>query len=148
MVYCLKDNRHFCARHQTVWHYNYTCEEYDATLVTVQNEAQRQREAYRASGLENQRRRQEITDSEAADTRRRSEQKRVEQERTLAEERARQEEEQRRAEEVMQRQAQLKREEEATHRLIFQTTRPCPRCRVPIEKIGGCDQMYCTTLTV
>jgi IBR domain, a half RING-finger domain len=27
---------------------------------------------------------------------------------------------------------------------ISRNTKPCPHCRVPIEKIGGCNQMYCT----
>jgi hypothetical protein len=31
----------------------------------------------------------------------------------------------------------------ATHELILQTTKPCPKCAVPIHKINGCLQMWC-----
>lgn len=31
----------------------------------------------------------------------------------------------------------------ASVKLIASETRPCPKCRVPIYKAGGCDQMYC-----
>ncbi|OTA55859.1 hypothetical protein K449DRAFT_438423 [Hypoxylon sp. EC38] len=159
LVYCPKDDRHFCFRHRTAWHYDYTCEEYDAFLADPQSfrsEAQRQREVYRALELDNQRRRQEIADAEAqfarsllregeaADARRRAEQERLELERRLAEENARREEEERRVQEALQHQARLKREEEETYRLFRASYRPCPSCRAPTEKKGGCDSMFCT----
>lgn len=28
--------------------------------------------------------------------------------------------------------------------VVMQETKPCPRCRVPIQKSEGCDQMWCT----
>ncbi len=31
-----------------------------------------------------------------------------------------------------------------TIKLLKRDTRPCPRCKVPIHKIDGCDQMFCT----
>lgn len=31
-----------------------------------------------------------------------------------------------------------------TAKLLQKDTRPCPKCRVPIFKIDGCDQMWCT----
>lgn len=31
-----------------------------------------------------------------------------------------------------------------TAKLILSQTRPCPKCSVPIYKIDGCDQMFCT----
>lgn len=31
-----------------------------------------------------------------------------------------------------------------TFEAMYRTTKPCPRCTVPIEKSYGCDQMWCT----
>lgn len=31
-----------------------------------------------------------------------------------------------------------------TIKLLKRDTKPCPRCKVPIHKIDGCDQMFCT----
>jgi hypothetical protein len=31
-----------------------------------------------------------------------------------------------------------------TIRILRRDTKPCPRCKVPIHKIDGCDQMFCT----
>ncbi|XP_023676927.2 E3 ubiquitin-protein ligase parkin isoform X1 [Paramormyrops kingsleyae] len=33
--------------------------------------------------------------------------------------------------------------EQASQKTIGETTRPCPRCRVPVEKSGGCMHMVC-----
>lgn len=32
----------------------------------------------------------------------------------------------------------------ATFELLRRDTRPCPHCRAPVTKAGGCDQMWCT----
>ncbi|XP_048858679.1 E3 ubiquitin-protein ligase parkin isoform X3 [Brienomyrus brachyistius] len=39
--------------------------------------------------------------------------------------------------------AQRARWERASRKTIEETTRPCPRCRVPVEKSGGCMHMVC-----
>jgi hypothetical protein len=31
-----------------------------------------------------------------------------------------------------------------TIKLLKRDTKPCPRCKIPIHKIDGCDQMFCT----
>ena len=31
-----------------------------------------------------------------------------------------------------------------TIKLVTKNSKPCPSCKVPIEKINGCDQMFCT----
>lgn len=36
------------------------------------------------------------------------------------------------------------REQLATINLLKRDTKPCPRCRTPIHKLDGCDQMFCT----
>ncbi|GAA6110424.1 E3 ubiquitin-protein ligase parkin isoform X1 [Tachysurus ichikawai] len=33
--------------------------------------------------------------------------------------------------------------EQASQNTIKETTRPCPKCRVPVEKNGGCMHMVC-----
>lgn len=32
-----------------------------------------------------------------------------------------------------------------TAKLLMKDTRPCPKCSVPIYKVNGCDQMWCTS---
>jgi len=34
-------------------------------------------------------------------------------------------------------------QDEASAHWIEEHTKPCPNCGVPIEKVGGCDDMYC-----
>ncbi len=36
----------------------------------------------------------------------------------------------------------------ASVRFLHSQTKPCPRCKVPINKIEGCDQMFCTSCHV
>ncbi len=38
-----------------------------------------------------------------------------------------------------------KKEDIETCKLLANDTKPCPNCTVPIFKISGCDQMYCTS---
>ena len=40
--------------------------------------------------------------------------------------------------------AQRQRENAASETTVQRTTQPCPRCGVPIEKNGGCENMVCT----
>ncbi|KAM5324315.1 1-acyl-sn-glycerol-3-phosphate acyltransferase delta isoform 1-T3 [Glossophaga mutica] len=44
---------------------------------------------------------------------------------------------------VDERAAEQARWEESSKETIKQTTKPCPRCRVPVEKNGGCMHMTC-----
>uniref|UniRef100_A0A5F9DAL3 E3 ubiquitin-protein ligase parkin n=2 Tax=Oryctolagus cuniculus TaxID=9986 RepID=A0A5F9DAL3_RABIT len=44
---------------------------------------------------------------------------------------------------VDERAAELARWEEASKDTIQKTTKPCPRCHVPVEKNGGCMHMKC-----
>jgi hypothetical protein len=39
---------------------------------------------------------------------------------------------------------ECKEEDKETAKMIMTQTRPCPKCAVPIFKIDGCDQMWCT----
>ena len=39
---------------------------------------------------------------------------------------------------------ECKPEEIETAKMLLSTSRPCPSCKVPIFKINGCDQMFCT----
>lgn len=39
---------------------------------------------------------------------------------------------------------ECKEEDKETAKMIMSQTRPCPKCAVPIFKIDGCDQMWCT----
>ena len=32
----------------------------------------------------------------------------------------------------------------ATAELLSKDTKPCPKCSIPIHKLEGCDQMWCT----
>ncbi|KAI0107421.1 hypothetical protein F4776DRAFT_668224 [Hypoxylon sp. NC0597] len=157
LVYCPKDSRHFCFRHRIAWHYDYTCEEYDAFLADPQgfrSEDQRQRDAYRALELDHQRYRQKIADveaqfarsllreEEASEARRRAEQERLELEHRLAQERARREEEERRVQEARQQQARLEEEENMTRQylrkyLIICIVRIAGQTTVGTEPIGS-----------
>ncbi|XP_021569085.1 E3 ubiquitin-protein ligase parkin isoform X2 [Carlito syrichta] len=44
---------------------------------------------------------------------------------------------------VDERAAEQARWEEASKDIIKKTTKPCPRCHVPVEKNGGCMHMKC-----
>ncbi|KAI2627814.1 hypothetical protein GGR54DRAFT_652652 [Hypoxylon sp. NC1633] len=156
LVFCLNCRLHFCSRHMMAWHSQYTCEEYDAFLADPQNfqsQAQIRRAAEEAQELEHQRLQEEIDaaearfaqhllrEEEAAEARRLEQ---VQRERRLAEERARRAEEERRAREAALHQARLRDEETATSNVFHRLTKPCPQCRRPTEKNGGCDHMICT----
>lgn len=39
---------------------------------------------------------------------------------------------------------ECKEDDKETAKMIMSQTRPCPKCAVPIFKIDGCDQMWCT----
>ena len=40
---------------------------------------------------------------------------------------------------------ECKKEDVETAKLLMKDTRPCPKCSVPIYKVNGCDQMWCTS---
>ncbi|RYP72838.1 hypothetical protein DL769_004353 [Monosporascus sp. CRB-8-3] len=73
---------------------------------------------------------------------------RIERERQEALESARGEEARRQAEEKRKLEARKKVEEDATqaaftNRTFSNPVKPCPKCKRPIEKRGGCNHMYC-----
>ncbi|KAI0598415.1 hypothetical protein F4775DRAFT_592410 [Biscogniauxia sp. FL1348] len=70
-------------------------------------------------------------------------QARIEQERLAREQAAREEEKRRREEEARRETARLREEENATNMVFKSLTKPCPRCKRPIQKNGGCDFMRC-----
>ncbi|KAI6080352.1 hypothetical protein F4821DRAFT_276212 [Hypoxylon rubiginosum] len=153
LVFCLRCNRHFCFRHRTIWHTNYTCDEYDAFLADPQNfrsRAQMQSAVDADRDAAERRYRQQLAEAEArftqsllreeeaAEARRIAEEQRRLEERRQAEERARREEEEKRAREALELQARLRNEEQQTRNVFRRLTKPCPGCRVPIEKNQGC----------
>ncbi|KAI0010682.1 hypothetical protein F4779DRAFT_576474 [Xylariaceae sp. FL0662B] len=155
LILCLNCNRHFCFRHQVAWHHNHTCDEYDAFLAdprVFRSKAQIERAAAEARDLEDHRLSQQIRDAEtrfsqsllreeeAAEARRRE---RAEQARRLAREQAERMEAERRAREARQLAARLAQEEAETGRVFHALSKPCPRCRIPIQRNGGCDHMIC-----
>ncbi|KAI1773098.1 hypothetical protein F4818DRAFT_443461 [Hypoxylon cercidicola] len=158
LVLCRRCNRHFCFRHRIAWHTDYTCDEYDAFLADPQHfrsRAQIRRAEDREGELAYRRYRQQLHEAEerfaqsllreaaAEQARRMAEQRRREEEQRQAEERARREEEERMAREALEHQTRLRKEEEETNRVFYGLTKPCPECRVPIEKNQGCDHMIC-----
>lgn len=78
-----------------------------------------------------------LREEEAAEARRIAEEQRRLEERRQAEERARREEEEKRAREALELQARLRNEEQQTRNVFRRLTKPCPGCRVPIEKNQG-----------
>ncbi|KAI1082488.1 hypothetical protein F5B20DRAFT_597452 [Whalleya microplaca] len=135
--------------HRVAWHHDHTCDEYDAFLADPQHfrsMAQLEKAAVQARDLENQRLDQQIRDAEtrfhqsmmreeeAAEARR---QERIKREHRLAQERAEREEAERRDREARQLATRLAAEEAETGRVFHRLSKPCPNCRIPIEKYEG-----------
>ncbi|KAI0905826.1 hypothetical protein F4823DRAFT_566366 [Ustulina deusta] len=145
---CLTCNRQFCARHQVPWHVDYSCAEYDEFLTNPHflSRAQRSAAAEDAYALQDERLNQLIKDAEtrfarslmnekqAAKARRQAEIERKARERRRKKQEARRQRKQEEARRLLERKT---REERLTKGRFHSLTRPCPRCRVPIEKRSG-----------
>ncbi|KAI1505159.1 hypothetical protein F5X99DRAFT_405426 [Biscogniauxia marginata] len=158
LVLCLTCKRQFCFRHRVTWHHDHTCDEYDAFLADPQDfrsKAQIAAALSESRALEEQKLLQGIQDAdanfaqsllnegEAAKARVRAKLERIEQERRAREQAAREEEQRRREQEALQEAARLREEENATSQVFQSLTKPCPSCRRPIQKNGGCDHIHC-----
>ncbi|KAI0437836.1 hypothetical protein F4803DRAFT_565726 [Xylaria telfairii] len=145
---CLACNRQFCSRHQVSWHAEFTCDEYEIFLTdpSFRSKAQLAAAEQEAYGLQDEQLRQLIQDADdnfahSLMNERQASQARLEKkarERRLAEERAVREAQRQREREEAERVLERKRQEEKlTGESIRRKTKPCPGCRVPIEKNGG-----------
>ncbi|KAI1427737.1 hypothetical protein F5Y12DRAFT_150616 [Xylaria sp. FL1777] len=144
---CLTCNRQFCSRHQMPWHVDYTCDEYDEFLINPRflSRAQINASSQEKHISQDERLTQLIKEAEdlfaqslmnekqASEARLQAEIERKERERQLAEE-ARRRREQEEARRLLERK---RREEDLTNGRFRTLTRPCPQCRVPIEKNRG-----------
>ncbi|KAI0849517.1 hypothetical protein F5Y00DRAFT_261648 [Daldinia vernicosa] len=117
MAFCPIDNGHFCFRHRTSWHRDFTCEQYDAFLADPQSFNRKVRTRGELD---------ETSKPVNHTSRSRSE-------RLLAERKAREAAERKRRQEIQQHKDRLIAEEVATASVI----KHCPRCNVEIEKDGG-----------
>ncbi|KAI5922984.1 hypothetical protein F4810DRAFT_671180 [Camillea tinctor] len=155
LVLCLHCEQQFCFRHRVAWHRDHTCDEYDNFLANPQNfrsKAQVAAALLESVAMEQERLGRMIQDADSvfAQSLLRGKkatqaylQAKSEQERRAYQQAARMAE-QRRLEEEAKRQAdRLREEENATNRVFKKLTKPCPNCKRPIEKNGGCDHMTC-----
>ncbi|KAI8631805.1 hypothetical protein F5Y19DRAFT_492755 [Xylariaceae sp. FL1651] len=149
---CLACNRQFCSRHRVPWHFEHTCDEYDLLLAepSFRSEAQAKADREEAEALEEEELRRSIENAEdlfaqslmkeeaAAEARWRAMLERINYERQLAAERAaREAQRQREREAAIELAARKKSEEDSTRNVFRQLTKPCPHCKVPIQKDGG-----------
>lgn len=148
IVICMLCNHRSCFYHKAAWHENLTCEEYDSLLADPHNFRSRyELENQRAEEEAAARRAQEDADRAFAQSlmaeeqqeveRERIEQERREREKREAEERRKRKERERLAQIAREKAARRKAEEDATEKKIATTTKPCPGCKVPIEKNSG-----------
>lgn len=154
---CLACNRQFCSRHQVSWHAEFTCDEYEIFLndAGFRSKAQLAAAEEEAYGLQDEQLRQLIQDADdnfahSLMNERQASQARLEKkarERRLAEERAAREAQRQREREEAERLSERKRQEEKlTSKTVRRVTKPCPRCRVPIQKNGGWYANQCVHL--
>ncbi|KAI0412054.1 hypothetical protein F5X98DRAFT_380134 [Xylaria grammica] len=134
---------------------DYSCDEYDRYLhdPEFQSKAQINKKHQEAQALRDEQLSQSIREAEdlfaqSIMTEHQASQARLAAEidrRRIAEEKAAREAQRLREEEKSRKLLKRKRQEEKlTNQSIRRLTRPCPGCRVPIEKRGGCDHMHCT----
>ncbi|KAK8003209.1 hypothetical protein PG989_002928 [Apiospora arundinis] len=151
VVLCQGCSRRFCFTHQTEWHSDYTCEEWDQYLAddTFRSQIQRGRERDEAHDGEiadldrriNEAKhnfRQSIMSAEDASRERFefAEARRREEERAAAE-RARIEEQRRLVRKEERRKLARLREMEEGELTVSQVSKPCPRCKRPTQKNEG-----------
>jgi len=148
IVICMLCSRRSCFHHKVAWHENLTCGEYDSlqedptnfrSRFDIDNEAAEEEAA--------RRRAQEDADRAYAQTLLAQEEQEAERERIEQEqkERRKREKEEKKRRLERERLAQIARdeatrrkaEESATVNTIGKTTKPCPKCEVPIEKNRG-----------
>ncbi|KAI1292989.1 hypothetical protein F5Y03DRAFT_400225 [Xylaria venustula] len=144
----------FCARHRAPWHVDYTCDEYDKFLTnpnflsgaqlraSTEYELAKQDECLEEliKEADNLFAQSLMNEKQASEARLQAELERKERERRLAEEEARRKRE---LEEARQLQERKRWEEDQTRARLPILTKPCPGCRIPIEKNRGCDHMHC-----
>ncbi|KAI8954657.1 hypothetical protein F4801DRAFT_575392 [Xylaria longipes] len=137
---CPGCKHHFCSRHELPWHADFTCDEYDKFL-----EDNAAKEEVHALQDEQSRKRRRGDDEVVQGPFKKFKAPRAPPGDRLAKEReAREAQIQREKEEAKRLSERKMQEERQTNNYLRRKTRPCPRCRVPIEKISGCDHMNCT----
>lgn len=141
-----------CFKHSTPWHERLTCDEYDEMLRDpdgFKSAIEREEEAC-AERKQQQEERDAMLTRKMMDQERQAEEKRQRQrhEEQLLRARAEQEAQARmmKEQEIARERAAMRRrqtEEQMSLQTVQARTKPCPGCRRPIEKNGGCDHMKC-----
>ncbi|KAK7966924.1 uncharacterized protein PG986_001201 [Apiospora aurea] len=158
LVLCQGCRRQFCFTHQTAWHREHTCDEWDQYLAddTFRSQLQREREREEAYDAEiasldlrikeakHQFQQSILSAEDAAKARFEFAEARRREEERAAAERARVEEQRRLAREEEQRKLARRREMEEGEKTVSKLSRPCPGCKRPTEKIDGCNHIRCT----
>ncbi|KAK0705550.1 hypothetical protein B0H67DRAFT_558130 [Lasiosphaeris hirsuta] len=148
IVICMLCNHRSCFHHKAAWHENLTCDEFDslkADPVNFRSRFELENEAAEEAAAA--RRAQEDADRAFARSLLAAEQREIdrermereEQERKASEAQKRREKAERDRKARQQREAAARRkvEDEASAKTVARVTKPCPGCRVPIEKNNG-----------